>query len=58
MINYLNYSIIHFYLKDLHQVNKDLGSVFILDNSPGAYRHYTENAIPIKSWFSVSSSHV
>lgn len=40
------------YTKDLHQVNKDLGSVFILDNSPGAYRHYTENAIPIKSWFS------
>ena len=41
-------------IKDLHQVNRDLGSVFILDNSPGAYRHYTENAIPIKSWFSVS----
>jgi len=40
------------YTKDLHQVNRDLGSVFILDNSPGAYRHYTENAIPIKSWFS------
>jgi len=40
------------YTKDLAQVNSDIGSVFILDNSPGAYRHYTENAIPIKSWFS------
>lgn len=39
------------YTKDLQQVNQDISSVFILDNSPGAYRHYTENAIPIKSWF-------
>ncbi|VVD05901.1 unnamed protein product [Leptidea sinapis] len=26
--------------------------VFILDNSPGAYRDFPDNAIPIKSWFS------
>ncbi|XP_023246135.1 CTD nuclear envelope phosphatase 1 homolog isoform X3 [Copidosoma floridanum] len=26
--------------------------IFILDNSPGAYRAYPHNAIPIKSWFS------
>ncbi|KAK9309018.1 hypothetical protein QLX08_001202 [Tetragonisca angustula] len=32
--------------------NRDLASVFILDNSPGAYRAYPHNAIPIKSWFS------
>lgn len=32
-------------------VNEDLSSVFILDNSPGAYRYNPENAIPIKSWF-------
>ena len=25
--------------------------MFILDNSPGAYRAYPDNAIPIKSWF-------
>ena len=27
------------YTKDLSQVNEDLSSVFILDNSPGAYRY-------------------
>lgn len=65
------------YTKDLAAICKDLASVFILDNSPGAYRAYpreyfinsfkfifskhwshykkycsTDNAIPIKSWFS------
>jgi len=40
------------YTKDLSAVCKDLSSVFILDNSPGAYRAYPDNAIPIKSWFS------
>eukprot|EP00096_Caligus_rogercresseyi_P009372 TRINITY_DN3173_c0_g1_i1.p1 TRINITY_DN3173_c0_g1~~TRINITY_DN3173_c0_g1_i1.p1 ORF type:complete len:246 (+),score=65.48 TRINITY_DN3173_c0_g1_i1:41-778(+) len=40
------------YTKDLSAVNEDLSSVFILDNSPGAYRAYPANAIPIKSWFS------
>ena len=40
------------YTKDLSAINPDLSSVFILDNSPGAYRSYPDNAIPIKSWFS------
>ncbi|XP_039296977.1 CTD nuclear envelope phosphatase 1 homolog isoform X2 [Nilaparvata lugens] len=39
------------YTKDLSAVTPDLTSVFILDNSPGAYRSYPDNAIPIKSWF-------
>jgi len=40
------------YTKDLSAITSDLASVFILDNSPGAYRAYPDNAIPIKSWFS------
>ncbi|XP_014275839.1 CTD nuclear envelope phosphatase 1 homolog isoform X1 [Halyomorpha halys] len=40
------------YTKDLAAVQSDLASIFILDNSPGAYRSYPDNAIPIKSWFS------
>lgn len=40
------------YTKNLTAVEKDLGRVFILDNSPAAYRAYPNNAIPIKSWFS------
>jgi len=40
------------YTKDLSAICSDLSSVFILDNSPGAYRSYPDNAIPIKSWFS------
>lgn len=39
------------YSKDLRLVNDDLSSTFIIDNSPGAYRSYPDNAIPIKSWF-------
>lgn len=39
------------YTKDLSAICADLSSVFILDNSPGAYRSYPDNAIPIKSWF-------
>ena len=39
------------YTKDLSAICADLSSVFILDNSPGAYRAYPDNAIPIKSWF-------
>jgi len=39
------------YTKDLSAICPDLASVFILDNSPGAYRSYPDNAIPIKSWF-------
>ncbi|XP_075237056.1 CTD nuclear envelope phosphatase 1-like protein dullard isoform X2 [Lycorma delicatula] len=40
------------YTKDLSAISADLSSIFILDNSPGAYRTYPDNAIPIKSWFS------
>ena len=29
-----------------------LFQIFIIDNSPGAYRCFPNNAIPIKSWFS------
>lgn len=39
------------YSKDLASISPDLASIFILDNSPGAYRQYPDNAIPIKSWF-------
>ncbi|KAI6172428.1 FCP1-like proteiny domain-containing protein [Aphelenchoides besseyi] len=39
------------YTKDLSAVHSDLTSVFILDNSPAAYRQFPHNAIPIKSWF-------
>ena len=28
------------YTKDLSAISSDLGSIFILDNSPGAYRSY------------------
>lgn len=40
------------YSKNLAAVNLDMSKVFILDNSPAAYRAYPNNAIPIKSWFS------
>ncbi|CAD6199084.1 unnamed protein product [Caenorhabditis auriculariae] len=40
------------YTKDLSAINPDLSSIFILDNSPGAYRKFPHNAIPIPSWFS------
>lgn len=40
------------YTKDLSSICTDLSKIFILDNSPGAYKGYPENAIPIKSWFS------
>lgn len=39
------------YTKDLSVVTQDLAKVFILDNSPSAYKDYPDNAIPIKSWF-------
>ncbi|CAF0835340.1 unnamed protein product [Adineta ricciae] len=39
------------YSKDLAVINNDLARIFILDNSPIAYRSYPLNAIPIKSWF-------
>ncbi|XP_037916922.1 CTD nuclear envelope phosphatase 1 homolog isoform X2 [Hermetia illucens] len=40
------------YTKDLSAICSDLNRIFIIDNSPGAYRCYPQNAIPIKSWFS------
>ena len=40
------------YTKNLELISMDLSSIFILDNSPSAYRSYPDNAIPIKSWFS------
>uniref|UniRef100_A0A915CHH0 CTD nuclear envelope phosphatase 1 homolog n=1 Tax=Parascaris univalens TaxID=6257 RepID=A0A915CHH0_PARUN len=40
------------YTKDLSAIHADLSSIFILDNSPGAYRKFPQNAIPIRSWFS------
>ncbi|KAK0395763.1 hypothetical protein QR680_001416 [Steinernema hermaphroditum] len=40
------------YTKDLSAIHSDLSSIFILDNSPAAYRNFRQNAIPIKSWFS------
>jgi len=39
------------YSKDLSSLHNDLSSIFILDNSPAAYRNFAQNAIPIKSWF-------
>lgn len=40
------------YTKDLSAIHPDLSSICILDNSPGAYRKFPHNAIPIPSWFS------
>jgi len=39
------------YTKNLSAVSQDLSSIFILDNSPSAYKLFPDNAIPIKSWF-------
>ncbi|KAH8300185.1 hypothetical protein KR044_011208, partial [Drosophila immigrans] len=36
--------------KNLNVVNRDLSKVFIIDNSPGAYRDFPQNALPIKSY--------
>lgn len=35
------------YTKDLSMVNEDLSSVFILDNSPGAYRYNPGKSINV-----------
>lgn len=37
--------------KDLSVITNDLSSIFILDNSPFAYKNYPHNAIRIESWF-------
>lgn len=44
-----------YYAKDLSAVNSDLSSIFIVDNSPSAYRLYPDNGIPILSWMSDAS---
>jgi CTD nuclear envelope phosphatase 1 len=36
------------YSKDLSSLHQDLSSIFILDNSPAAYRNFTQNAIPVR----------
>ncbi|XP_062133664.1 CTD nuclear envelope phosphatase 1 [Drosophila sulfurigaster albostrigata] len=36
--------------KNLHVVSRDLSKVMIIDNSPGAYRDFPQNAIPIKTY--------
>lgn len=36
------------YSKDLSVINSDLSRIFILDNSPVAYRSFPYNAIPSK----------
>lgn len=40
------------YTKDIRIIEKDLSRIFIIDNSPAAYKNTPDNAIPIKSWFS------
>lgn len=40
------------YTKDLSAICSDLNRIFIIDNSPGAYRRFPNNAIPIKTWIS------
>eukprot|EP00112_Aurelia_sp_Birch-Aquarium-sp1_P000930 Seg1091.10 transcript_id=Seg1091.10/GoldUCD/mRNA.D3Y31 product="CTD nuclear envelope phosphatase 1A" protein_id=Seg1091.10/GoldUCD/D3Y31 len=39
------------FTKDLRIISSDLSSIFIIDNSPGAYRENRHNGIPIVSWF-------
>lgn len=40
------------YIKDLSQVEPDLSTVMILDNSPLSYLFHEDNAIPIQGWIS------
>lgn len=44
------------YTKDLSAICGDLNRIFIIDNSPGAYRRFPNNAIPIKTWISGESN--
>jgi CTD nuclear envelope phosphatase 1 len=39
------------YTKDLSFISADLSSIFIIDNSPIAYKGYVHNAVPISSWY-------
>jgi len=38
------------FIKDLSLINQDLASTIIIDNSPIAYSHNKENALPIDNW--------
>ncbi|XP_063687099.1 CTD nuclear envelope phosphatase 1A-like [Bolinopsis microptera] len=38
------------YTKDLTMIKSDLSSVFIIDNSPSAYKNYPDNAIAVPTW--------
>ncbi|XP_034477348.1 CTD nuclear envelope phosphatase 1 homolog [Drosophila innubila] len=40
----------NFVSKNLYMVDRDLTRVFIIDNSPTAYRDFPQNAIPIKTY--------
>nr|NP_001285516.1 dullard, isoform C [Drosophila melanogaster]AHN59986.1 dullard, isoform C [Drosophila melanogaster] len=43
---------VRFFVHKRPHVDYFLDVIFIIDNSPGAYRCFPNNAIPIKSWFS------
>lgn len=50
-----NVSELHLRFADLpanNRLSPPAAQIFIIDNSPGAYRCFPNNAIPIKSWFS------
>jgi len=38
------------FIKDLGLINQDLSATIIIDNSPIAYSHNKENALPIDNW--------
>ncbi|KAL5251606.1 hypothetical protein ACHWQZ_G017097 [Mnemiopsis leidyi] len=38
------------YTKDLSMILPDMSSVFIIDNSPSAYKNYPDNAIAVPTW--------
>ncbi|TPX71162.1 hypothetical protein SpCBS45565_g01282 [Spizellomyces sp. 'palustris'] len=38
------------YVKDLSQLNRDLGKTIILDTNPGSYKLQPENGLQLKSW--------
>jgi Dullard-like phosphatase family protein len=38
------------FIKDLSLINQELSSTIIIDNSPIAYSHNKENALPIDNW--------
>jgi len=38
------------FTKDLTIIHEDLSSIFIIDNSPAAYRNFSDNAVSIPTW--------